>query len=86
MAEKTDLSMFLDHWQNTTGVSLDEVWTNDGANASASTELFFPASFFNASDTKHAQPFANKSLKQDANAAHLGTLRNTLPANPSDML
>jgi hypothetical protein len=86
MSEKNDLPMFLDHWQMVTGVSLDDAWGCDGATASSSTEEFFPSSFFEASTTKHTLPFANKSLKQDANAAHLGTLRNTLPANPGDML
>jgi hypothetical protein len=86
MSEKNDLHMFLDHWQIVTSVSLDDVWNCDGAAAASSTEAFLPSSFFGASDTKHTLPFANKSLKQDANAAHLSTLRNTLPANPGDIL
>jgi hypothetical protein len=86
MSEKNELSDFVTYWEEITEINLDRVWSTKGAGASASTESFLPSSFFEASHTRYALPFANKSLKKDAYDAHLSKLRKTLPANPGDML
>jgi hypothetical protein len=88
MSERPDLTLFLDHWQNMTGLIVNEVL--EGRTLSAAPgpdpEPFYPKSFFDASRTNRGLPFTKKSLRKPDYTAYLGSVRASLPANPGDLL
>lgn len=91
MSEKADMALFLDHWEDLSGSYVDDTLSGQGLGEVATgplyqTEPYYPMSFFESSRSKRALPFTCKSLRTDTFAGHLATLRNTLPANPGDLL
>lgn len=91
MSEKSDLKLFLEHWEDMTGSTVSATLGPIAPGEVVApfldqTEPFYLKEFFGASLTKGSLPFSCKSLRKPDYNGHLSTIRETLPANPGDLL
>lgn len=88
LSEQANANDFFRHWEDVTGMSIDEILLSflPSTGVSGANEAYYSPTFFAESKSKRALPFTSATLSARGYGIYLNKATKDLPAHPGDLL